>query len=292
MPVNARVYWKGFLRLSLVTINVEIYSATDSGSDISFRQIHKPSGKRVKYEKVVPGIGPVESSDIVKGYEVDDDVYVLIEPEEIKALHLESQKALDLVQFVDADEIDNRYIERPYYVTPADEPSTEGYLVIRDALAKSGKVGIGQVTMRGREHLVALSPVDNGLVLNMIRYGNELRPAAAFFDELPEKKLDKEMVTLATELIERKTAKFDPAAFEDRYATALRDLVEKKAKGRKVVAMEDEDVAPSAQVIDLMEALKKSVSSKAKAKAASGSKAKAKTSKATAKSKAPAKKKA
>lgn len=268
MPVVARAYWKGFLRLSLVTINVEIYSAVDSGADISFRQIHKPSGKRVKYEKSVPGVGPIESSDIVKGYEVDDDTYVLIEPEEIKALQLESQKSLDLIQFIDASEIDARYYERPYYVMPADEPSTDGYQVIAQALAKAGKVGLGQVTMRGREFLVAIAPIENGkgLLMEILRYDREVRPAKAFFDELPDKKLDKQMVTLASELIEGKAAPFDPAAFEDRYALALRELVEEKAKGRKLVTTTDQDIPASAEVIDLMEALKKSVSGKAAAK--------------------------
>ena len=268
MPVVSRVYWKGFLRLSLVTINVEVYSAVDSGADISFRQIHKPSGKRIKYEKVVPGIGAIESSDIVKGYEVDNDSYVLIEPDEIKALKLESERALDLVQFVDADEIDARYFERPYYVRPADEPSTDGFMVIAEALKKSGKVGLGQVTMRGREYLVAISPIleGKGLLMEVLRYDREVREAKPFFDDLPVKDLDTEMVDLASELIERKAAPFDAGAFEDRYAVALKALVEKKAKGAKVVAKTDDDVPRSAEVVDLMEALKKSVSAKATGK--------------------------
>ena len=264
MPVVSRVYWKGFLRLSLVTINIEIYSAVDSGADISFRQIHKPSGKRVKYEKVVPGIGAVESSDIVKGYEVDNDTYVLIEPDEIKALKLESERSLDLVQFVDAEEIDARYFERPYYVRPADEPSTDGFMVIAQALKASGKVGLGQVTMRGREYLAAISPMldGQGLLMEVLRYDREVRKAKPFFDDLPQKTLDKEMVALASELIERKAAPFDPSAFEDRYAVALKALVEKKAKGAKVVSKTDDDLPRSAEVVDLMEALKKSVGGK------------------------------
>ncbi len=268
MPVVARAYWKGFLRLSLVTINVEIFSAIDSGADVSFRQIHKPSGQRVKYQKMVPGVGEVESSDIVKGYEIDDDTYVIVEPDEIKALSLESQKSLDLVQFIDAGEIDARYFERPYYVMPADEPSTDGYLVIAEALAQAGKVGLGQVTMRGREHLVCIAPIENGrgLLMEMLRYEREVRPAAAFFDELPEKKLDKQLVQLATQLIEDKTAAFEPSAFEDRYAAALKQLVDEKAKGRKLVTTTDEDLPASAEVIDLMEALKKSVSRKGERK--------------------------
>ena len=142
MPKKARAYWKGYLRLSLVSIAVEIYNAVESKGEISFRQIHKPSGRRVNYEKVVQGIGKIESSDIVKGYEVDTDTYVTMEPEEIDALKLESKKTIDLVQFVDAKDIDYRYFERPYVMTPADALAGEGYVVIRDALRKTGKVGL------------------------------------------------------------------------------------------------------------------------------------------------------
>ena len=259
MRPPARVYWKGFLRLSLVTVNVELYPAVDTKADIRFNQIHKPSGKRVQYEKTVAGVGPVENSDIVKGYEVDDDVYVVIEPDEIEAIRLESKKAIDLVQFVDRNEIDARYFERPYYVLPADETSTEGYLVIREALDKAGKIGLGQITMYGREHLVAISALENGLILEILRYERELRPAAAFFKELPKQKLDKEMIELAAQLIQKKTARFDASKFKDRYAEALRDLVEQKAKGRKLVTAAEPETRPGAKVIDLMQALKKSV---------------------------------
>ncbi len=145
-----RAYWKGFLRLSLVSIGVQIYNAVESKSEISFRQIHKPSGRRVNYEKVVQGIGKIENSDIAKGYEVDSDTYVLLEPEEIDAIKLESKRTIDLVQFIDAKDIDYRYFERPYYVAPADELAAEGYVVIRDALRKSGKVGLAQITIAGR----------------------------------------------------------------------------------------------------------------------------------------------
>ncbi|MGI9523984.1 MAG: Ku protein [Hyphomicrobiaceae bacterium] len=264
MPIVSRVYWKGYLRLSLVTINIEIYSAVDSGSDISFRQIHKPSGRRIKYEKVVPGIGPVESSDIVKGYEVEDDTYVLIEPDEIKALQLPSEKSLDLVQFVDADEIDARYFERPYYMLPADEPSMDGYVVIAKALTAGNKVGLGQVTMRGREYLVAVSPImdGKGLLMEILRYSDELRAAEAFYNEISTKTPDKELVALATELMSRKTAPFDPTAFSNRYGKALQDLVQSKTKGGSVVSTADSDLPRSAEIIDLMEALKKSVGEK------------------------------
>lgn len=258
MPKSARAYWKGFLRLSLVTIGVEIYNAVESKADISFRQIHKPSGKRVNYQKVVPGIGKIESSDIVKGYEVDKDTYVVLDPEEIDAVKLESKKTIDLVQFVDAKDIDYRYFERPYFIAPSDTLSGEGYVVIRDALRKTGKVGLAQVTISGREWLVAIAPLEDGLVMEMLRYAEELRQPSDFFDEVPTAKPDREMVDLAVQLIEKKAAAFKPDKFEDHYATALKALIKDKLKGRKIVAHEDER-PKGGNIVDLMEALKKSV---------------------------------
>ena len=155
----ARAYWKGFLRLSLVSIAVEIYNAVETKSEISFRQIHKPSGRRINYTKTVQGIGEIDNADIVKGYEVDADTYVTLDPEEIDAVKLESKKTIDLVKFVDAADIDPRYFERPYFVAPADKHSGEGYVVIREALKKTGKVGLAQLTIAGREWLVAIAAV-------------------------------------------------------------------------------------------------------------------------------------
>ncbi len=258
MPKAARAYWKGFLRLSLVTIGVEIYNAVESKADISFRQIHKPSGKRVNYEKVVAGIGKIDSRDIVKGYEVDKDTYVTLDPEEIDAVKLESKKTIDLVQFVDAKDIDYRYFERPYFVAPTDELSGEGYVVIRDALRKTGKVGLAQVTIAGREWLVAIAPLEDGLVMEMLRYAEELRQPEDFFDEVPGTKPDKEMVDLAVQLIGKKSGAFKPEKFEDHYQTALKALVQDKLKGRKIVAHEQER-PQGGNIVDLMEALKRSV---------------------------------
>ena len=181
MARPGRPYWKGHLRLSLVSIPVEIYNAVDSGSDISFNQIHKPTGKRINYQKVVKGVGPIENSDIVKGYEIDKDHYVIIEPEELDAIKLESKKTVDLQEFVDLKEIDPRFFERPYYIVPMDDMAAEGYAVIREALAKMGKAGLGQVTMSGREYLVAVSAVGKGLVMEIMRYENELRSADSLF---------------------------------------------------------------------------------------------------------------
>ena len=280
MPKAARAYWKGFLRLSLVTIGVEIYNAVESKADISFRQIHKPSGKRVNYEKIVQGIGKIQNSDIVKGYEVDKDTYVTLDPEEIDAVKLESKKTIDLVQFVDAKDIDYRYFERPYFVAPTDELSGEGYVVIRDALRKTGKVGLAQITIAGREWLVAIAPLEDGLVMEMLRYSEELREPADFFDEVPNIRPDKEMVDLAVQLIEKKSSAFKPEKFEDHYQTALKALVQDKLKGRKIVA-HDQERPKGGNIVDLMEALKKSVGASAEKKGATKSAAKPKSTRGT-----------
>jgi DNA end-binding protein Ku len=258
MPRSPRAYWKGFLRLSLVSIGVQIYNAVESKSEISFRQIHKPTGRRVNYEKVVAGVGKVDTADIAKGYEVDADSYVLLEPEEIDAIKLESKRTIDLVQFVDAKEIDYRYFERPYFLVPADAMAAEGYAVIRDALRKTGKIGLAQITISGREWLVGVAPLEDGLVMEMLRYAGELRNPAEYFDEVPSAKPDKEMVDLAVQLIEKKSEPFDANRYQDHYATALRDLVQDKLKGRKIVAAREERPQGS-NVVDLMEALKRSI---------------------------------
>ena len=272
----ARAYWKGFLRLSLVSIAVEIYNAVETKSEISFRQIHKPSGRRINYTKTVQGIGEIDNADIVKGYEVDADTYVTLDPEEIDAVKLESKKTIDLVSFVDAADIDPRYFERPYFVAPADKHSGEGFVVIREALKKTGKVGLAQLTIAGREWLVAIAAFEDGLLMEMLRYAEELKDPEQFFDEVPTGKPDKEMVDLAIELIGRKSGKFTPAQFKNHYAEALRALVNKKMKGQKIVAPHEEVAPEGGKVIDLMAALKKSIGEgsrskpKAKAKAASG----------------------
>jgi DNA end-binding protein Ku len=261
----ARAYWKGFLRLSLVSIAVEIFNAVESKSEISFRQIHKPSGRRINYTKTVQGIGEIDNADIVKGYEIDADTYVTLDPDEIEAVKLESKKTIDLVKFVDAKDIDPRYFERPYYVAPSDKHSGEGFVVIREALRKTNKVGLAQLTIAGREWLVAIAPFEDGLLMEMLRYSDELKKPAQFFDEVPTGKPDKEMVDLAVELIGRKSGKFTPDQFKNHYATALRELVNKKMKGQKITTPHEE--APrGAKVIDLMAALRKSIGDGGKAK--------------------------
>ena len=259
MPSRPRAYWKGYLRLSLVSISVELYPATASAEVTALHQIHKPSGKRVRYEKVVPGVGPIETSDIVKVFEIDDDSYVVLEPEELEEIKLESSRAIELAQFVDRAEIDLPYFEKPYYVVPEGDVPTEGFIVIREALTSTGKVGLGKLTMRGRENLVAIMPFDKGLILETLRYQNELRAADPDFADIPDLKIDKEMIELATELIRRKSRPFDPAQFRDAYAEALKQLVERKRAGRAIIATGEEDRREPGKIINLIDALKKSV---------------------------------
>lgn len=258
MPRPGRAYWKGFLRLSLVSIPVEVYSAVETAAAISLNQIHRPSGKRINYTRTVQGIGPVETADIVKGYEVDKDVYVTLEQGEIDALKVESKRTLDLTQFIDAGEIDPRYFEKPFYVVPVDAQAAEGYLVIREALADMKKMGVGQITMAGREHIVAVGPVGKGLVMEVLRYEGEVRAPGAYFGDLPALTLDKEMVALARELISRKAAPFDPGKFHDSYADAMHALIAEKAKGKRIVARPS-PAAPEGKVVDLLDALRKSL---------------------------------
>jgi DNA end-binding protein Ku len=258
MPRPGRAYWRGFLRLSLVSIPVEVFTAVDSAAAISLNQIHKPTGMRINYTKTVKGVGAVDNADIVKGFEVDKDVYVTLEEGEIEALRVESKRTLDLTQFIDASEIDPRYFEKPYYLVPADEPAAEGYLVIREALAEMRKMGIGQITMGGREHIVAVGPVEQGLVMEVLRYAGEVRSPKPYFSDLPTLKLDKEMVALARELISKKAAPFDPARFHDSYAEAMRTLIEEKAKGKRIVA-KSSPAESQGKVVDLLDALRKSL---------------------------------
>ena len=267
----ARAYWQGQIRLALVSIPVEIYSATKSGAKIRFNQIHEPSGKRISYEKVVEGVGPVDRDDIIRGYEVSKGNYVLLEDEEIEAVKIESKRTLELVQFVDACEIDPLYFEKPYYVAPQDELAEEAFVVLREALRKAKKVALGQLSVRGSEKLVAIKPCGKGLLLETLRYADEVRAGQSFFDDIEETKPKKELLDLANTLIEQKTAPFDAGEFEDRYADALRKLIDKKAKSKSkktIVEDVDEPESGGGNVIDLMAALKKSVGEEKPKKAA------------------------
>lgn len=253
----ARAYWSGQLRLALVSIPVELYSATKSSAGIALNQIHKPSGKRIKYEKTVPGIGEVEPDDIVKGYEVEKGEYVLLSDAELDDVKLESRKTFELVQFVDAAEIDPIYFEKPYYVVPKDELAEEAFGVIRDALRATKKVGLGQLAMRGHEYLCSLKPCGRGMVLETLRYADEVNKANQFFRGLPESPPPEELLDLATTLIDKRSAPFDPGKFHDRYDEALKALIDSK-RGVKPAPVAAPEVRPS-NVIDLMAALKASI---------------------------------
>lgn len=257
----ARPYWKGQIRLALVSIPVEIYSATKSGATVAFNQIHEPTGKRIKYEKVVPGIGPVDPDEIVKGFEYAKGSYVLLDDEELEAVKLESKKTLELTQFVDAHEIDPLYYEKPYYVVPADDLAEEAFIVLREALRETKKVGLGQLAMRGREYVVSLKPCGRGILLETLRYADEVNKAQGYFRDIADARPDEELLELAETLIEKKASKFDPARFHDHYVDALHALIERKrkSKGARIEAEEEEAPARGSNVVDLMAALKKSI---------------------------------
>ena len=255
----ARAYWKGQIRLALVSIPVEIFSATKSGATIAFNQIHEPTGKRIKYEKVVPGIGSVDADEIVKGYQYEKGSYVLLDEEELDAVKLESKKTLELTQFVDHDEIDVLYYEKPYYVVPADDLAEEAFIVLREALRRTKKVAIGQLAMRGREYMISLKPCGRGIVLETLRYADEVNKAQNYFRDIADAEPDEELLELAEALIERKTAKFDPSKFHDRYVEALEELIERKRKGKTIHAEEEAPPAKGMNVVDLMAALKRSI---------------------------------
>lgn len=260
--LGSRPSWSGNLRLALVTVPVKLFPATRTGARISFHQVHGPSGKRIRYQKMVPGIGPVDSDEIVKGFELDKGRYVLLTSEEVDEVKLEAKKTLDLVQFVEAAEIGSLWFERPYYVVTDGELAEEAYSVLRDALRATKRVGLGQFIMRGREYIAALKPCGNGMVLETLRFADELRKAAPYFAGIDEAKPDPELLALARELIDRKTSPFDPERFKDRYTVALEELIEAKAKNAKArVEVDEEELPAGGRIIDLVEALKRSVGS-------------------------------
>ncbi|WP_442680821.1 non-homologous end joining protein Ku [Sphingomonas sp. ASY06-1R] len=280
----ARAYWQGQIRLALVSIPVEIYSATKSGATVAFNQIHEPSGERIKYEKVAPGIGPVDPEDIVKGFQYEKGKYVLITDDEIEAVKLESKKTLELTQFVDSSEIDAIYYDKPYFVVPADDLAEEAFVVLREALRKAKKVGLGQLALRGREYVVSLKPCGRGMVLETLRYADEVNKAASYFRDIAETKPDEDLLDLATSLIDKKTARFHADDYHDRYIDALKELIERKRKGKTIEIEEDQPAqSRGSNVVDLMAALKRSLE---KPSAANDSAVKTKPAKAPAKTSA------
>lgn len=288
----ARPVWKGQLRLSLVSIPVEMYSATKTGARVSFRQIHEPSGKPVRYQKTVPGVGPVDAGDIMKGYEYEKDQYLLIDPDDIDEIKLETKKTLELIQFVDACEISPLYFNKPYYLVPTDDLAEDAYRVVRDALRSTKMVGLGQVTMRGKEYLAAVKPCGDGLLLETLHYAEEIRDADPLFSEIEDDTADDELLEVAKSLIERKTGAFKADAFKDNYSIALKDLIDRKTKSKSTKRVQtddsDSDSGSGDNVIDLMAALKQSL---AKADGKSSGKSSSKSGKAAAKTSKPAAKK-
>ncbi|MBY0563024.1 MAG: Ku protein [Hyphomonadaceae bacterium] len=265
MAPPARPVWTGQIRLALVALPVKLYSALDAREKISFNQIHEPSKQRIRYEKVAPGIGPVDKDEIVKGYEYQKGRYVLFSDEEFEALKIESKKTLDMIQFAPADTIDPIYFDKPYYALPDGKLADEPYRVVRDALRNTKTVGLGQITMRGRSYVAAVKPYEDGILVETVHYGEEIRAAKSFFDEIPTGEVDADLVDLAEELINRKKAKFDPARFEDEYAQAIERLVKKKIERHGELILEDqEDPSPDYgdNVVSLVDALKKSLAKK------------------------------
>jgi DNA end-binding protein Ku len=257
-----RAFWTGNLRLSLVTIPVRLYPATSSERKIEFHQIHEPSGKRIRYQKVAPGVGPVENDEITKGFEYEKGKYVLLDQKEIDELKLESKQTIELVRFVDAPAIDARYYERPYYLLPDGDSGEEGYVIIQKALKQSNKIGVGQFILRGQSNIVAIEPCGKGLLLEILRHADEIRAADKFFEEVPNMKVDKEAMELALELIERKAGEFEPDKFKDEYTEAVWELINAKIEDREPTVVTGE--APTAKVINIMDALKKSVKQQGK----------------------------
>ena len=258
MAENVRSFWKGYLRLALVAIPIRLVSAERAEATPKFHQVDRKSRQRIRYLKVVPGKGEVSKEDIVMGYEVEPGNYVLFEDDELDAVRLESRHTIELTQFVDFSEIDPLYFERPYYVLPDGDVAEEGYRVIRDALKARKKAAIGQLTLRGKENLVALYPGGSGLVLDTLRYDSDIRDADEVFSGLPRQPPRADMLKMAESLIDSLSQPFDPSAFKNHYSEALRAMVKAKLQSGKAVSV-SENEKPGGQVIDFMEALKRSL---------------------------------
>lgn len=259
----ARATWAGDLRISLVVVPVNVFTGVNREAEMHFHQIHKSSGQRVRMQKTVPGIGPVEAEDIVKGYEYEKGRYLMIEPEELRALKLESSSAFTVVRFVDRNEIDALYFDEPLFVAPSEESGIEAFAVTREALRATRKVGLGQIVLSGRERIAALQPCGDGMLMETLRYADDIKRSGQFFEPIKGVKPPADQLALAKQLIEQKSGKFEPDQFQDHYEDAVRELVEAKLKGRKPPVAEPE--RKSAEIIDLMAALRQSVKGKAKA---------------------------
>ena len=258
-----RAYWKGFLRLSLVSCPIQLFPATSEREKIRFHQINKETGNRIKYRKVDADTGDeVEQDDIIKGYEARKGEYIELEPEELEAVAIESTRMIDIEQFVPKSEIDELYLGNPYYIIPDGKVGQQAFAVIREAIKEKGMVAIGRVVFTSREHVIALEPRGKGMIGITIRYPYEVRDEKNYFDDLPNEKIPKEMLDLAGHIVMTKQGHFKPDKFEDRYEEALKDLLKKKAHGEKIEPVEKDEPG---KVINLMDALRRSVEGKSSA---------------------------
>jgi DNA end-binding protein Ku len=252
-----RAYWKGYLKLSLVSCPVSLYPATSEREAIRFHQINKKTGHRIKYLKVDADTGDdVASEDIVKGYEVGKGEYLQLEPTELKAVALDSTHVIEIDQFVPKTEIDELYLSTPYYIVPDGEVGQQAFAVIREAIRKEGMVAIAKVVFTSREHVIALEARDKGLLGITLRYPYEVRKPEQYFDDIAEERIPKDMLELASHIVATKAGHFEPKTFEDHYENALKDLIRKKQSGKQIEPVEHREPA---KVINLMDALRRSV---------------------------------
>jgi len=259
-----RANWRGFLRLSLVTCPVALYPATSESEKVSFNQLNRKTGHRIKYAKVDADTGEeVASEDIVKGYKVDTDTFIEVTKEELENVALESTRTIEIDEFVDRSEIDPRYLIRPYYLCPDGKVGHDAFAVIRETIREMNKVAIGRVVLTNREHIIALEPMDKVLMGTLLRYPYEVRPAAEYFNEIQDVKVTKDMLDLAKHIVNQKSGHFEPDRFEDQYETALIELINKKRAGQPITA----NKRPRGEnVVDLMDALRKSIGGEKAAK--------------------------
>jgi DNA end-binding protein Ku len=258
-----RANWKGFLRLSLVTCPVALYPATSDSEKISFNQINKKTGHRIKYAKVDADTGEeVSNEDITKGYKVDTDTYVEVSKDELENIALESTRTIDIDEFVPKSSIDPRYLIRPYYLVPDGKVGHDAFAVIRETIRSMDKVAIGRVVLTSREHIIGLEPLEKGLMGTLLRYPYEVRDEKEYFDDIQDVKVTKDMLDLAKHIVNQRAADFDPEKFEDHYEEALTELINAKRNGTTVAA---KSRPRGENVVDLMDALKKSIASEAAA---------------------------
>ena len=252
-----RAYWKGYLKLSLVSCPIALFPATSEREKISFHQINKETGHRIRYKKVDADTGDeVDNSDIVKGYEIAKGEYIEVEAEELEAVAIESKRIIDIEEFVPRREIDELYLRDPYYIVPDGEVGQQAFAVIREAIRKEGMVALGKVVFTSREHIIALEARGKGMLGMTLRYPYEVRKDDEYFDMIENEKIPKDMIDLAVHIVETKTGHFKPQQFKDQYEDALKDLLRRKQKGEKIERPKER--APS-NVINLMDALRQSL---------------------------------